>query len=242
MNSRHRAYLTVMLLDYLQIIAYNRYGSDIAQCVLLNRWTTKDKEFLRTIINSKIRNGDELFTYLIRAVESGVLEQVIHVLELGARINDSDSDGWTPLMCAIGADSLAIVTLLMERGARIRTHSRGWTPLYLTSFRANPELASYLCAQGCSGQDSEGFSPLLGACWIGDLELVTQLVEAGADIEWLSRSGQTALMVAAERGWTPIVQYLCNKGARTFTIDNFGRTAVSLAQLRNYSTIVECLN
>ena len=234
-----------MLLNYLQIIAYNGYGSNIAQTTFLNSSMSTDKEFLRTLANSKIRDGDDVYTYLLCAVERQDIEQVNRLLDLGARINEPNSDDWTPLMAAIERDNLGLVKHLFSKGATLRKHKRGWNPLYLTSFRSNPEMARYVCQKGIpvdrDSVDSDGLTCCMGAAWLGDLDLLEAEIRAGAGLETRSRSGQTALMLAAEKGNLYVMKRLIELGANKHMRDNFDRTVFSIADKRGHREIVDYL-
>jgi hypothetical protein len=73
---------------------------------------------------------------------------------------------------------------------------------------------------------------------VGDLEMVKQLVEGGANIEELGNQGLTALSLASLCGHFEIVVYLIEHGANTAHADDGGRTALHWACLRgNFSSV-----
>lgn len=76
--------------------------------------------------------------------------------------------------------------------------------------------------------DSSGKSALMKACELGDVQLVSMLLSAGATIELPGRAaGRTALMSAASEGRVEVTKLLLEKGAswqtrdRSLSIDIF---------------------
>ncbi len=63
----------------------------------------------------------------------------------------------------------------------------------------------------------DDIQPLLYAATQGKLRMVKFLVENGADIEYLSIYGSTAIMFAFQNGHTDVVIYLLDKGAKITT-------------------------
>jgi ankyrin repeat protein len=62
-------------------------------------------------------------------------------------------------------------------------------------------------------------------------EIVTLLLERGADIEARDDGGNTPLMVAAEQSSTPaILTLLLEKGADPLAEDKYGRRAIDIVQ------------
>lgn len=57
------------------------------------------------------------------------------------------------------------------------------------------------------------WTPLLFAAEAGALEIVLDLIAAGANVDHTSNGGWSALMLAAERGYEPVVHALIRAGA-----------------------------
>lgn len=74
----------------------------------------------------------------------------------------------------------------------------------------------------------------------GDMALVDEVIDAGADLSATTR-GFTPLMSAAWEGRTPMVKKLVRSGADVNARDDYGRTAVMLAILRNKFEAVKYL-
>lgn len=80
-------------------------------------------------------------------------------------------------------------------------------------------------------------SDLHGAAWHGDLDEVSALVAAGADVNWRDSIGETALFGAAAWGHSEVVIYLLSVGARhDFSERLSGYTALHWAARSNVET------
>ena len=128
----------------------------------------------------------------------------------GARVSMA---GTTPLLAASTAADVALVRLLIEKGA-------------------DPQL-----------ETEKGMTPLMGAAGLAhkmdrpsqkeydDALLVAKLlVEEGADVNTVGENGWTALHGAAYIGANAMVQFLVDSGARLDVIDVFLQTPWSIAE------------
>ena len=79
-------------------------------------------------------------------------------------------------------------------------------------------------------------TPLIVAAMWGHIEVVTLLLNAGANIEAVNHSGHTALITAASQGEVEVVKLLlewkANVQAKSVKVD---RTALDMAKLRSES-------
>lgn len=143
----------------------------------------------------------------------------------------------------VTADPLPLIKKLLDAGANVnwvvnntpRARMRDGSPRIVfatavmrAAFSGDVELVKLLLAHGADlkivSRDSE--TPLMAACGTGfipgyskgrtaaeRLETVKLLVELGQDVNAADDYGITALMVAANIGDVPIIQYLIDKGA-----------------------------
>jgi hypothetical protein len=109
-------------------------------------------------------------TQLMRACLAGDAASACALLDLGARIDATDADGWSALMLAAGTGSDEVVRLLLARGATPARRSRG------------------------------GNSAMLFAASGGHEGCVRQLFLAGAPIDEHNSSGMTAIGEALRAG------------------------------------------
>lgn len=72
-------------------------------------------------------------------------------------------------------------------------------------------------------------TPLMEACWRGDVDAVTQLILDGADVNARNANGTTPLMYAKTHafstGKTDIIELLLENGADPDQKDGHGKTA-----------------
>lgn len=81
------------------------------------------------------------------------------------------------------------------------------------------------------------------ACLQGKLEIVKNLInEVHIDVDYLDRTGSTALMYAAYGGYFDIVTFLVNHGANAAIKNLKGGTAVRYAAYAGHRAIVDFLN
>ena len=120
------------------------------------------------------------------------------LLEKGAAVN-SQTEGWTPLLCAASDGSDDIVRLLLARGADANARTEtGMTVLARAIYDGKVQLETLklLLEAGAdvNAKDSEGYTPLMRA--IGDPKMVRLLIENGADLNASNIHGDTALEIA----------------------------------------------
>lgn len=74
-------------------------------------------------------------------------------------------------------------------------------------------MVTLLLGSGVDTEQDLGFdgTPLTYACSVGNLEVVQQLVERGANLNAHTADGRKCLLVALECGHQSIVDYLLNK-------------------------------
>ena len=122
---------------------------------------------------------DDGNTPLMRAALDGQTKQVEALLRKGADVNAQNRQGRTALMFAIINLHAATVKKLLEFGADVNVQ-----------------------ADGC------GCTPLTLAACSGDIGITKALLKRGADARKVSGRGRTALVVAAEHGYTAISELL----------------------------------
>jgi ankyrin repeat protein len=134
-------------------------------------------------------------TPLMYAIEGGHLEIVEFLIANEANINTQNNVGSTPLHCAAIYSRLDIAQLLMQHGADINIPDEdGESPLFQIVGCINmfPFLAQQPGAD-ITAIANNGSSLLHKAAWSGSIEVVTWLLQHGADTELCNEDGETPL-------------------------------------------------
>src|SRR5512132_559093 len=75
----------------------------------------------------------------------------------------------------------------------------------------------------------------------GDVEAVRQLIRSGANVDARNRHGQTALMVAAQRGHREVVETLVASGADLDVTAKYKLSALMLAIVAGHAAVARVL-
>ncbi|HJN45749.1 MAG: ankyrin repeat domain-containing protein [Vicinamibacterales bacterium] len=149
-------------------------------------------------------------------------------------------------LLAHGADANGRNTMEEPRwsGARYRRHLTGATAFMFAAKVADVEVMRLLLEHGADPtiNTEDNITPLMaaaGIAWASNqeraseaqvLEAVQLLVEEqGADVNFVSDIGETAMHAAAYRGANSVVQYLFDKGAELDVVALDGRTPLRVA-------------
>lgn len=152
----------------------------------------------------------------------GHLEAARILIENGARIDQQSTiDLSTPLHYAVAGGYEEVVSLLLAKGARVDVRNIDErTALHVAAQAGDAaiirELMDALKASDPASlnlQDFDGNTALHLACESGRVDIVSSLVNGGADINLRNCVGRTPYNVAAESGHTDIVDLLARNGA-----------------------------
>lgn len=160
---------------------------------------------------------------------SDMLVKFVMAQGVDLTLQDTHGKNWIPLHWAAKSDNLAMIKLLLDRGAEVDTRDHlGRTSLHLGSW-FGPDVVRFLLENGAdtSARDINGYTPLHTAVRHSK-ETTKVLLEKGADVNARDDNGSTPLHVAAEssRG---VVNLLLEHGASVATRDNAGQTPLHLA-------------
>jgi uncharacterized protein len=165
------------------------------------------------------------------ALWEGKVDKVSECLARGARVDQRDGSGQTPLILAIKWSRPGWVRFLLSKGANYRVYSPdGIPPICLASMTKNLDSVDALLDAGCHIDLSTktGVTSLMLAAYDGDLELVDALLFREAGINEYSTDGRTALMYAACKTRENVVKFLVAKGADINIKNKDGETALDL--------------
>ena len=137
---------------------------------------------------------------LVEAARLGDTLTARSLIDRGADINATGTDGTSALHWAVHLGDVETTSLLIQHDARVDQVNR------------------------------YGLAPLHVAAAEGHSKLVQLLLDAGASVNLQGRNGETALLMAARKGCADCVQSLLAKGADVKVRDKeFDQTALTLA-------------
>jgi uncharacterized protein len=122
--------------------------------------------------------------------------------------------GTTPVLRAAKAGDVAVISLLLAKGA---------DPKIATRNGINPIMAA--AGLGTKEEDAVGRRKTEKEA----IDSIDLCLKAGTDINAVDSRGQTALHGAAQKGWNQVVQYLADHGAKLDVKDKKGLTPVDAA-------------
>ena len=172
-------------------------------------------------------------TPLMTAARVGAADVAGQLLAAGADPAATAARGQTALMWAVAQRHPAVVETLLAHGAAVDARSDVWTEVVKTTAEPwNPEYVAEI-PQG-------GYTPLLFAARVGDLDSARALVAAGADVNDQPPYGTAAVVVAAHSGHPDVAAFLLARGADPNAADA-GYTALHAAILHKDAALVRVL-
>ncbi|XP_059168436.1 putative ankyrin repeat protein RF_0381 [Physella acuta] len=184
-------------------------------------------------------------TALCYSVENGFVEIVKLLVDNGTDVNSTTFT--TPLHESCKRRSFELVKILVEAGADVNKKDiSGDSPLCISAERGKIDIVKFLVQNGADVNIGKT-PPLFYACDKGYFEIKKYLIDAGA-VEILrnvnytvSPYGETALLCAASRGYSNIVELLLQYGADVKQVDIEGNTALNLSILGTHVETVRIL-
>ncbi|XP_023651662.1 ankyrin repeat domain-containing protein 50 isoform X1 [Paramormyrops kingsleyae] len=205
----------------------------------------KEQEVLQLLVKAgaHVNSEDDRASCIVQqALERE--DSIRTLLDNGAPVNQSDSNGRTLLANAAYSGNLDVVNLLISRRANLELEdSNGQTALTLAARQGHTKVVNCLigCGANINHTDHDGWTALRSAAWGGHSEVVSALLYAGAKVDCADADSRTALRAAAWGGHEDIVLNLLQHGAEVNKADNEGRTALIAAAYMGHREIVEHL-
>ena len=206
---------------------------------------------------------------LVTAAARGNVDDVRRALEHGAAINGQGPGGYTALLVAAAQGHLETVQYLVANNADINAQGRnGATALIAAARRWQKEVALFLLDHGADVHARTHFhvtallAVLSGEGFMYDptlnvyepkqfaithettpqvLNLVTLLLDRGADVNVRNRKGKTPLRLAIESGNRELVQLFLQRRAQVDSKAKDGQTPLMVARAQNLTEIIQLL-
>jgi ankyrin repeat protein len=166
------------------------------------------------------------------------------LLEQGANVNLTDRFGKNALHFALenAKVNVEIIKLLVDKGIDVETrgYAEGTTPLHFCCRKGHYDALLILLVNdvNVNAKDLFNYSVLHEAVFGGNCNCVKELLDHGADINAVCKSGKTVLHAAFEKGSSPnvdVIQLLLSRGVDANKQDEFKNTALDCAGLFNAS-------
>ena len=160
------------------------------------------------------------------AALKGDARAVSLLVEAGANVNISDSEGNTPMIYYVQSKYITCMNILLKAGADPKAKNiRGQNTL-MNAMRttANPLCIESLLATGIdvNSQDVQGASALTLSVLKGSCSCITTLLRCGADIDSADNAGDTALMESLFYHNDDVLKLLLASGADYTKTDSYG--------------------
>ena len=200
-------YITLTELKILKLLGIDFNKRDyVLGDTLLMRACNLDKnfeiiEFLLDMginINSKDSNGDTALTYA--ASDSNNPELVKFLIKQGALTNDSQVES----VCMFTKNP-AIIQVLLDNGAK--KCSLPWA-----AWNKNIDVVKFILNKGVK-IDELNDALIQASAHNDNLDVVRLLIKRGADVNSKNKNGDTALIVASEKGNKELIKILLDAGA-----------------------------
>lgn len=155
---------------------------------------------------------------LNQAIRLGDLGSAKEAIARGAPVDGAPGDTrhWRPLILAIENDDLAIVRLLLERGASANLHSRIGEPALVLAVRSGDRRIVRALLSAKALPDSKavsGYTALMEAARLGHAGIASDLLATGADPKLVLTDGTSASTIARRFDHEDLARELRRRGA-----------------------------
>lgn len=172
-------------------------------------------------------------TALLWAAHWDDLDTVDLLLRAGANVNAAEDQGVTPLVLACENGSAAMVAKLLAAGANPNAaQASGVSPLMTAARTGNVSIVKTLLAHGADVNPAipaTGQTALMWATAERHLDVMRELIKAGADVRVPSKIGFTPLLFATRNGDIEAAKILIAAGADVNERGSDGTHALPLA-------------
>jgi ankyrin repeat protein len=211
---------------------------------ILRAWIDQGAEFRIEVGEEVAKPVDPKVAALISAVRSGDTHQVEKLLAANAElVNARDAKGSTPLHHAAGFGTVAMMELLLNKGADVNAaNKRKSTPLFWAI--SDEAKVRMLLARGAdiNARAIDGRSLVYQAASLGSgLPVLRLLLDKGASVDAKMLTGMTPLIAASARANLDAMRLLIDKKADVNAKNAAGGTALMAASTTGNAQAVRML-
>ncbi|RZC36906.1 Folate carrier and/or Ank 2 domain containing protein, partial [Asbolus verrucosus] len=192
---------------------------------------------------------DDNNTKLHYAAALGNYEEAQKEIAFGRKLDSENYLGWTPLMMAIRNGNMAIVTLLLERGADATKRNKFGMNVFLISVASGDldileKILNHLLCGGISRQSlQKTVSPISLAIMFSHPNIFKYLIERSFDVNTATpTTGITPLMFAAAMSNHKAIKKLLQHKADMRQKNYLGKTASEIIESRNQRIEIDNIN
>ena len=190
------------------------------------------------------------YTGLFAAAARGDADQIATLIARGAKVDERDGYGRTPLHVAAYGGQHGVMRALVAAGADPNALERDRYDIVTIAAVADdvPTLRVALTLGASERNVTSRYdgTALIAAAHLGHAEVVRTLIKAGAPLDHVNNLGWTALIESIVLGdggtrHTDTLTALVEAGANVNLADRSGQTPLALAQGRGYDAMVAAL-
>jgi len=191
--------------------------------------------------------NNEKFDFLIYAIENNASNEMVTYIMTHYKSLNYTLEDKTPLKCAIAADNLPLIELLIEKGADINMADEYYTddkPLIFAINKKNNTIIKYLIDHGAEVNGPTtgyGENPLFTAIRNSNAEIVKYLLDHGSDVHLNDKKNLSFLTTAIQFGNEEIANTLIDHGADVNILTRNGHTPLILAIKTKHDSIAKTL-
>jgi len=151
-----------------------------------------------------------------------------------------NENGDTLIAISCEKRNLNIIKYLIKKGAKTDiNNSTGNSLLNIvckTESKESLEILNYFIKElkiDINSKDKNGNTPLLIACYFGNIEIISKLLESGANINIQNNYGDSPLMISCFFKNKKIIQKLKKNGADENILNNYGYSVLKIKGINN---------